>query len=129
MSHIGILLACEHYPRVQPTPRAIDGQLKHWFENLGHPVDDVSVFDAYDGELPDRASCADAWVVSGTPLGWSPCGRDINGMLCHFLRGAAAAGRPIFGLYHGEHVLHSALACSSDAPPATSADIRAMVGL
>ena len=126
MSHIGILLASDHYPRVQPNPRHIDGQLRRWFETLGTKIDKVTVFNAFEGDLPDRSRAADVWIVSGTPLAWSHCGRDLKGMLCHFLRGAAASGCPIFGLYHGEHVLHAALACPSDTPPASQPVIRAI---
>ncbi len=126
MSHLGILLACEHYPQVQPDLKGIDGQLKTWLGSLGHRIVRVSVYNAFDGGLPDRGTAADLWIVSGTCLNWSPCGRDIKGMLCHFLRAAAASDRPILGLHRGEHLLHAALACPSDAPPATTPHIRAI---
>ena len=122
MSHIGILLACDHYPAVEARPEKIDRQLRLWLEQLGHKPDQISVYKAYDQEFP-QSSEADVWIASGNLTDWHSDGTDIRGQLFCFLRGVAALGLPIFGLHHGEHLLHQALAEVGAKPPATRAHL------
>ncbi len=126
MAHFGLLLACEHYPHVPQTPRSMDRQLKLWLADLGHKVTRITSHPCFDGEFPNRASEADLWIVSGQPLGDPPCGRDLGGQTHAFLQAAAAINRPIFGIYHGEHVIHDALAAIDQDPPATRRQIRSI---
>ena len=110
MKHLGLLLACEHYPSVRPKAEKIDSQLRAWLFDAGHPVSSISVFETYAGTLPPKVGVCDAWIVSGAHLGSIlPCA-DHYGKLLQFLKGAVACELPVFGLYHGEHVLHAALA-------------------
>ena len=126
MSHLGILLACDHYPQVKPFDETLDRQLSSWLQLLGHDIQRVTAFDAHLGQLPATTSACGLWIVSGTPLAWSPCCRDREGALCQFLKGVAASGLPIFALHRGEHVLHKALASPFEAPPETPAHVRAI---
>ena len=113
MSHLGILMACDHYPAVHPS--RIDSQLRGYLGACGVAADRFTAFKAHDGELPDRHDACDAWIVSGAPLfGGLDAARHRAALLDH-IRRASALGQPVFGVYHGEHVLHAAL-CASEAP-------------
>ena len=122
MSHIGILLACEHYPAVEARPEKIDRQLRLWLELLGHKPERVSVYKVHDGEIP-RSVNADVWIVSGSLTDWHDHRADTRGQLFSFLRGVAALGAPILALHHGEHLLHEALAEIGTEPPHTRAHL------
>lgn len=110
MCHIGILMACEHYPAIQNDPQRMDCQLRSWLAEIGHAPSHMTYFKTYLGELPATAGEADIWIVSGAPVTWDTAQGDARGDLMQFLKAAAACGRPIFGLYHGEHTIHKALA-------------------
>ena len=126
MAHIGLLLACEHYPDVPEAPVKLDRQLSLWLSELGHEASSVASYRCYDCELPQSVSECDVWIVSGAALNWRPCNRDLTGLMLGFLKGAAAAGVPILGLHHGEHLVHQALAAVDAPAPDTSASIRAI---
>ena len=109
MTHLGILLACEHYPRVAADASKLDAQLRIWFEALGHDITRVSVFETYEGNTPGSVGDCDIWIVSGAALDWHPSCQDRRGDLFRFLRGVDAVGAPIFGTYCGEHAVHAAI--------------------
>ena len=44
MSHLGILLASDHYPQVRASD-TIDRQLTQWLASLGHDITRVSTFE------------------------------------------------------------------------------------
>ena len=125
MSHLGILLASDHYPQVRASD-TIDRQLTQWLASLGHDITRVSTFETWAGDLPETAGAADVYIVSGLPLNWTPCCRDREGALCLFLKGVAATGRPILALNKGEHVLQKALASPFDPAPETSTRVCAI---
>ncbi len=126
MAHLGLLLACEHYPALPAKPGRLDGQLHHWLGALGHDIDRISRFDCHLGMFPASGGQADLWIVSGQVLDGVRSGRDIAGELMQFLKAAAALGRPVYGLYHGEIALHRALAEIGAPPPGDGRGIRAI---
>jgi len=126
MTHLGILLVCDHYPTVSTDPKNLDAQLRGWFADIGHEVTELSVFECYRGKFPKTVGDCDTWIVSGSPLGCEPTGLDVRGLILEFLRGVAASCRPVFALHHGEHVLHAALACPSSLEPETAKTVRAI---
>ena len=124
MAHLGILLACEHYPTVSASPLKLDAQLRVRLRELGHEATKISVFDYHLGNLPNSVGDCDFWIVSGSLLGCEPSGMDLRGLVMGFLRGVAASRRELLGLHHGEHLLHAALACPSSPTPKTPAAVR-----
>ena len=126
MTHLGILLACEHYPRVAADATKLDAQLRVWFEALGHHITRVSVFETYEGETPGSVGDCDIWIVSGAALVWHPSCQDRRGDLFRFLRGADAVGAPIFGTYCGEHVVHAAIGSPFANPPVSPSRLRSI---
>ena len=104
MTHLGILLACEHYPHVVADAAKLDAQLRVWFEALGHHITQVSVFETYEGNTPGSVRECDIWIVSGATLDWHPSCQDRRGDLFRFLRGADAACAPVFATHCGEHL-------------------------
>ena len=126
MAHLGILMACEHYPDLPRAPRSIDRQLRLWLRALGHEVDRVTAHACHKGEIPATLGAADLWIVGGQPLEWTPCCRDLAGRLRAFLRAAAATGQPLLAVHHGEHVLHDALAELGASAPDSPRTIRAI---
>ena len=124
MTHLGILLACEHYPRVAADAAKLDAQLRVWFESLGHHITQVSVFETYAGEVPGSVGDCDVWIVSGVALGWHPSCQDRRGELLRFLRGADAVGAAIYGIHCGEHVVHAAIGSPFANPPASPSHLR-----
>lgn len=119
MSKLGILLACDHYPRAAHAPQHVDAQLRLWLATFGTTFDDVEWYHVHEGQLPRHAAGCDAWVVSGVPISLPGSTVDTRWALTQFLRAAAACGRSLFAVHHGEHMLHSALAAFDAAPPVT----------
>ena len=126
MSRIGILLACDHYPRVSDDPLALDAQFRKCLEALGLTVDRLQVFDWFTGDTPSHAGMADVWIVSGTPITGLTSGCDPYGDLLAFLRAADALGSAVIGLNHGEQVLHAALALPGAPIPGSPSAMRAI---
>ncbi len=126
MSRIGILLACNHYPQVSDDPIALDAQFKKYLGALGHSADELLVFEWFNGDKPAHAGLADAWIVSGHWIAWPTSGCDSFGGLISFLRAADALGLAVFGLNHGEHILHQALALPGAPAPGTPISMRAI---
>ncbi len=124
MVHLGILLACEHYPVVSCDPAKLDAQLRCWLAGIGYRVTEVSVFNCYLGNTPRSVGDCDIWITSGSPVGCDATGLDLRGLLLEFLRGVAASGRPVFAIHHGEHLLHAALASPSSSAPQTPVTMR-----
>ena len=126
MTHLGILLACEHYPRVAADASKLDAQLRIWFEALGHDITRVSVFETYEGNTPGSVGDCDIWIVSGAALDWHPSCQDRRGDLFRFLRGVDAIGAPIFGTYCGEHAVHAAIGSPFADPPVSPCRLRSI---
>ncbi len=118
MTNLGILLACEHYPEVSTSPARLDAQLRLWLEETGHVVTQIKVFNSFFGMLPEDPRDCDLWIVSGALIDYA---QSSDCALHVFLRAAEASGREIYGLNHGEHVMHKALAQTGSLPPATPA--------
>ena len=126
MTHLGILLACEHYPRVVADAAELDAQLRVWFEGLGHDILRVSVFEAYEGNVPGSVGDCDVWIVSSAAQYWHPSCQDRRGDLFRFLRGADATGAAIFGIHCGEHAVHAAIGSPFADPPASPSHLRSV---
>ena len=119
MSHLGILLACEHYPAVSGHRPLRDAQLRFWLKALGYDPRVIRVYRCYEGDFPSATEKADAWIVSGAPLVLTAEDKINENKLTFFVRSAKVAGRPVLGIYHGEHVLHRALTRFDAPAPAT----------
>ncbi len=126
MSHLGILLACDHYPNVAPEAEKFDARLRKWFEHLGHCISRVSLFETYDGDMPDSSDQCDFWIVSGAAPEWHPARPNPRGIVFRALRLAASSGNPIYAVYHGEHVVHAALASPFASPPSTCPQLHSI---
>ena len=80
MSHLGIWLACEHFPGVSADPRKLGALLRIRLADIGHDITEVSLFDCYLGHRPRSVGDCDLWIVSGSPLGCDPTGLDLRGL-------------------------------------------------
>jgi GMP synthase-like glutamine amidotransferase len=102
---IGLLL-CGHLP---DRYSSIAGEFPEWIEGL---LDDVGstlvVFDATDGDLPERPSTCDAYIISGSASSVYDDEPWIAGLV-EFVRDVAQADVPVFGICFGHQVLAEAL--------------------
>ncbi len=119
MAHLGILAACAHYPALSADPRRLAPRLRDRLAAGLGPIARVSAFAAHDGALPHSPAACDAWLVSGPVLNWEARDAALAQRLARLIAAAAGAGRPVFALWHGEHLLHAALAGHGAAPPST----------
>jgi len=83
-------------------------------------INRISLFLAYDNDFPRDVLDCDAWLVSGPLLNWELSEAANRYRLERVIERAAEATLPIFGLWHGEHVLHEALAKPGSAAPGTA---------
>jgi hypothetical protein len=119
MAHLGVLLACEHYPGVSDRLDQIDHRLQARLERDFGNLQQMSVFPVYSGDLPLNPTQCDIWLVSGAVLDRIHTGGNTESALDLFLKEIAAAGTPLLGIYHGEHAISSALAPTRESQPTT----------
>lgn len=110
MKHLGLLLCFDHYPAVRADLSGIDRQFLECLRAEGHEIGSVSTVDLAGGVPPILPLC-DLWVISGAP----PCLHAGRENLLDQIR-KLAAHAPVYGLNHGEHVLHAALCPDATAP-------------
>lgn len=118
MAHLGLLLACDHFPDVDDDPARLDAVFRARLAGLGHRIDRVSVLQCHRGQIPAWADGCDLWVVSGA----APAGASApwQAPLTRHIRQSLAAGVPVYAIYHGEHVLADALCASASDRPDTA---------
>lgn len=114
MTHLGILLIFDHFPRVSTDARGLDAQLRRYLAHHGWHVSAISVIDAVE-KLPDTIPDCEPWIVSGTPA-LLPAGHLDR--LRRLLR-EMVVQKTLIGMNHGEHLLHDALAAPGAIPPPT----------
>lgn len=119
MKHLGIILTFDHFPEVSADAAALDAQLRRYLVFLGHRIDRVSVLDCIDQTPRDYPGC-DLWIVSGSPR---LLATDTYDTLKQEIR-RLSQNAPVYGLNHGEHVVHDALASPFAPPPPTAPSPR-----
>lgn len=120
MSKIGLILACDHYPVVSSDATQVDAQLRFWLAANGTTFDEIEVYAAYDGALPNHGASCDAWIISGAT--YPTLGQNFA--IGQFLCAAASLGRRIYAINHAEHTVHATLGAIDAPAPATPSAMR-----
>lgn len=111
MARLGLVSTFHHYPALDPD--RLDPALVAALSAEGAAVSSVHVSEPIAGDAIPGASSAEAWIISGSPAWWDLGLDGSYAALLDLVRDALALGRPVFGLYHGEHVLADALGASA----------------
>lgn len=117
MTHLGILLVSEHFPKVSDISNNLDPVLRQRFSLHGINVSRISVFKTFNDEFPQNITDCDAWVVSGSEMIWDPKDPALDRKLTSFIVNINDHQRPVFGINHGEHIVHRTLAKNDEPKP------------